>query len=70
MRDHCHRWDLRSPFGRTGSKPHIDMHDAGVQISQRFERSDRQVDVPRPGVTASAAVDNSDEYTFVGTVAD
>jgi len=46
------------------------MHDAYVQISQRFERSDRQVDVPRPRVTASAAVDNSDEYTLVGAIAD
>jgi len=48
----------------------MNMHDARVQISQRLERSDRQVDVPRPRVTALAAINDSDEYTFVGAIAD
>ena len=46
------------------------MHDTYIQISQHSERSNRQVNVGSPAVTALAAVDNPDEYTFVGTVAD
>lgn len=52
-----------------GSRPHVNKHDSCVQISQCLECSNRQVNVSRPGGTALAAVNNSDEYTFFGTVA-
>jgi len=55
---------------RLGGRTHLHRGNSLVERSKLVERVLGKIDVPGPGGTSSACVDDADEYAPVGAVAD